>query len=449
MVIRIIRVQSGSTTSFVGSILAMLLLVCFLSSGFASADDWAQWRGKGRNGTWDEKGIVTSLTEANLKELWRQPIDSGYSGPTVANGRLFLMDRTEQPSQTEMIRCFDSKTGKPIWQFGYDCVYTVSYSAGPRASVTVDGEMAFALGTMGHLHCLNVEDGSEIWSRDLDSEYAISEKKRMPIWGIACSPIVFGDLLIVQIGAVDACVVALDKTTGKEVWRALDDRGQYSSPVLVKQNGNDVLVCWTGDSVAGLNPKTGEVYWREPFSPTRMPIGVATPVIQDDKIFLTSFYDGSMMLKMNSEEMTVEKMWAARGENERVTQALHSIISTPIWIGDFIYGVDSHGELRCLRASDGQRVWEDTSAVKRNRWGTIHFVPNGENVWMFNEQGEMIVGKLSESGFNEISRVKLIEPTRPQLPKRKGGVCWSHPAFANRCVYVRNDREIICYDLSK
>ncbi len=334
----------------------VLLLGCVFLEGSTSADDWTQWRGNDRDGTWNEKGVVTELTKANLKTLWRQPIDSGYSGPTVAHGRLFLMDRVEQPKQTETIRCFDSKTGNPIWQFTYDCIYTVNYSAGPRASVTIDDEMAFAFGTMGHLHCLNVGDGSEIWKLDLNSEYAISSKKRMPIWGIACSPIVFEDLLIVQIGAPDgACIVALDKSTGKGVWRALDDRGQYSSPVLVKQNGNDVLVCWTSDSVAGINPKSGQVYWREPLVPTRMPIGVATPVIHDDKIFVTSFYDGSMMLKMNSSEMTVQKLWAARGENERVTKSLHSIIGTPIWIGDHIYGVDSHGELCCLRAEDGSR----------------------------------------------------------------------------------------------
>ncbi len=429
--------------------LIFCLLICLIgSAATTTADDWNQWRGNHRDGMWHETGVLRNLNADNLTTLWRQPVGAGYSGPTVANGRVFLMDRQTEPSQTETIRCFDAQSGKPIWQHGYDAIYTISYTAGPRTSVTVDGDLAYALGAMGHLHCLQVADGKVVWQRDLDREYKISETKRMPIWGIACSPIVVGDLLILQIGAEDATVIALEKSTGKEVWRALDDRGQYSSPVLTKQNGEDVLICWTGEAVAGLNPTSGDVYWRHEFLPSRMPIGVATPLISGNRIFLTSFYDGSMMLEMNPGEMTVKQLWAAKGPNERMTKALHSIISTPIWIGEYIYGVDSYGELRCIRASDGKRIWENSDAVQRNRWGTIHFVANGDEIWMFNDQGQMIVGHLSPEGLEEISRVKIIEPTKPQLPNRRGGVCWSHPAFANKCVFVRNDQEVICIDLS-
>jgi outer membrane protein assembly factor BamB len=429
-------------------VFSYLLLGLIGFAPLATADDWTQWRGNHRDGKWRESEVLSQLTESNLKTLWRQPISAGYSGPTVANGRVFLMDRETEPAQTESVRCFDAKSGTPLWRHSYDAVYTISYAAGPRASVTIDGDKCYALGAMGHLHCLNVKDGTVVWQRNLNEEYGVSDTKRMPIWGIACSPIVYGDQLIVQLGAEGATVISLDKLTGKEKWRALNDRGQYSSPVLTQQKGNDVLVCWTGDAVAGLNPGNGEVYWRHEFRPSRMPIGVATPVINGNKIFLTSFYDGSMMLEMNPNEMTVQQLWAAKGPNERTTKALHSIISTPIWIGDHIYGVDSYGELRCIRASDGERVWENQDAVPRNRWGTIHFVSRESDVWMFNEQGEMIVGRLNPEGLQQISRVKIIEPTQPQLPNRKGGVCWSHPAFASRCVFVRNDQEIVCIDLS-
>lgn len=414
------------------------------------ADDWTQWRGKDRAGNWSEEGVLDSLTAENLKIKWRQPIGTGYSGPTVADGRVFVMDRQETPEQIESVRCFDLETGEPKWRFDYPAIYTISYTAGPRASVTVDGEFAYALGAMGNLHCLNVADGTVAWEKDLNREYRISETKRMPIWGIAASPLVYNDLLILQIGgAAGTSVIGLEKNSGREVWRALDDRGQYSSPVLTKQGDQDVVVCWTGDGVAGLNPQTGETFWHHPFPPVQMPIGVATPIIHKGHVFLTSFYDGSMMLKMN-DDMTIEEVWAAKGPNERSTKALHSIISTPIWIGNYIYGVDSYGELRCLKAGDGSRVWEEQTAVKKNRWGTVHFVSHDDDVWMFNEQGEIIIGQLTPQGLNEISRVKVIEPTTVQLPDRKrGGVCWSHPAFANRSVIVRNDEEIVCVDVSK
>ena len=179
-----------------------------------------------------------------------------------------------------------------------------------------------------------------------------------------------------------------------------------------------------------------------------MPIGVATPLVQGNRLFFTSFYDGAFMLEMDPNEMKVAEVWRAVGPNEKSTRALHSIISTPLWLGEHIYGVDSYGEFRCLKAADGTRVWDDLTAVPKSRWSTIHFVQNGELTWMFNERGELILRKLSPAGFEELSRAKIIEPTTDQL-RRRNGVCWSHPAFANRCIFVRNDKELKCISLAK
>ena len=428
------------------------ITLCFTTTIFAldlSADDWAQWRGADRDGVWNETGIRNEFTEDDVKPIWRQSVGTGYSSPTVASGKVYLMDYDAEKKE-ESVRCFDAKTGKPVWRYAYPCKYTIGYAAGPRAAVTIEGGMAYSLGAMGMLTCFDAPTGRLLWNQDLDKAYKISDSKRMPIWGIAASPLVYQDKLIVQIGAKDATVIGLNKSTGKEIWKSLDDRGQYSSPVLVKQNEQDVVVCWTGDSVAGLDPGSGDIHWREPFAPTQMPIGVASPVINGNKIFLTSFYDGAMMLEMTEMEMGVKKLWHEIGENERATKAIHSIISTPIWIGNHIYGMDSHGEFRCIQASDGERVWEDLSAVKKNRWGTIHFVPNGDNIWMLNEQGELMVGKLSPEGLKITSRAKILEANQMRNRNRKGaGVCWSHPAFAGKCVFARNDNELICISLAK
>lgn len=428
--------------------------VCFIAftftfSGSSQADDWSQWRGNNRDGVWRESGILTEFTKADLKPVWRQPIGTGYSSPTVADGKVFLMDFDKQ-KQNESIRCFDAKTGKPIWDHTYRCneYRKIKYAAGPRAAVTIDEGKAYGLGATGRLHSINVSDGSVVWENDLIKSYQIS-RDRMPTWGIAPSPIVVGELVIIQLGAKQACVVAFNKLTGDEVWRSLNDRGQYSSPVLVKQNGKDVIVCWTGDSVAGLDPLTGKAYWQHPFKPQRMPIGVATPVVHGNRILMTSFYDGAMMLELSKTDMTVTELWHEVGPNERVTKAIHSIISTPVWIGEHVYGVDSHGQLRCIQASDGARVWEDLTAVKQDRWGTIHFVPNGDNVWMLNEQGDLMVGQLSPKGLTITSRENILEPDQMRTQNRQGGVCWSHPAFAGKCIFVRNDHELVCISLAK
>ena len=406
------------------------------------ADDWPQWRGPKRDGEWHERGVVDAFEK--LEVVWRADIGAGYSGPTVADERVYVTDRVTEPEEKERIHCFDARLGTKLWTVEYACPYDgVSYTAGPRAAVTIDDGRAFALGATGRLHCLDAGTGAVLWKRDLRKELNV----RMPIWGIAAAPLVYGNLVILQIGGKGACMVGLDKKSGETVWRALDDRAAYSAPILIRQAGHDVVVCWTGDSVAGLDPTTGKVYWRFPFAPRRMPIGVATPIVHGDRLFVTSFYDGSLMLRLLPDRLGVQKLWHRVGKNERDTDALQSIISTPVWIGEHIYGVDSYGQLRCLDASTGDRVWEDRTATRQVRWGTVHFVRQGRRTWMFNERGELMLSELSPEGFRVISRTKIIEPTVVQLRRRGEGVCWSHPAFAQRCVFARSDKEIVCVSL--
>ncbi len=425
-------------------ILAAGALAAVAAGRLAIAEDWPQWRGPNRDGVWNETGIVEKFATERLTPKWRVPIAAGYSGPTVAEGRVYVTDRLTQPEQVERIHCFDAADGKSIWTVSYPCVYrNVSYTAGPRASVTIDGGKAYALGTMGHLHCLNAATGEILWKKDLDAEYSI----RMPNWGIASAPLIYGDLVILQIGGENACLVAFDKNQGTERWKSLGDRTSYAAPVMIRQANRDVLVCWTGDNVVGLDPSNGKAYWKHPFQPTRMVIAIATPVIDDSNLFVTSFYDGSLLLRLNQEKPEVEKVWRRLGPDEQQTDSLHSIMSTPLIEGDHIYGVDSYGELRCLKLATGDRVWEDQTATPRNRWSNIHMVRNGDRIWMFNEAGELVIAKLSPQRFEEIDRAKLIDPTREQL-RRRDGVCWAHPAYANRCVYIRNDAELICVDLS-
>lgn len=428
--------------------------LCSAAAGVSDgiAEDWPQWRGPRRDGTWTTEGLVEKLP-ATPKVLWSMPIGAGYSGPTVAEGRVFVTDRLDEPTEMERIHCFDFQTGKALWTKDYACDYgAIGYKAGPRASVSIDGDRAYALGATGRLHCLNVENGEVFWQRNLDAEYDISredDQNRMPIWGISASPLVFEELLILQIGGRDnACVVALDKLTGRERWRALDDRAQYSAPILVRQAERDIVVVWTGDSVAGLDARSGEVCWRHVMLPTRMPIGCATPIVNGDMLFVTSFYDGSLMLKMEQDRTAVTEVWRAIGPSELDTEALHSIISTPIWLDEHIYGVDSYGELRCLQASTGKRIWEDTTATPRARWSTVHFTQNRDQTWMFNERGELIISRLSPDGYVELSRTNIIEPTMEQL-RRREGVCWAHPAFADGRVIARNDNRIVCIDIRR
>ncbi len=435
-----------------------VLFVLAAVSGFlavaAHADDWPQWRGPNRDGVWRETGIIDKFEADKIEIRWRMPIGPGYSGPTVAKGRVYVSDRVVEPEQKERVHCFDAKSGAKIWTHEYACEYVgIGYTAGPRACVTIEDDRAYSLGAMGHLFCLDAGVGQLLWEKDLNKEYEIQSPggiaNRMPIWGIAAAPLIYDDLVILHIGGRDgACVVALDKKSGEEKWRALRDRAQYTAPIIIRQADRDVLVCWTGDSVAGLDPKEGEVLWRHPFAPQKMPIGIATPIIDRNRLFVTSFYDGALMLRLKQDRPAVEPIWGICGRSElpEGTEALHSIISTPVFDGDHLYGCDSYGELRCLKADTGERLWEDKTATPPARWSNIHFVRNGDRHWMFNERGELIIAKLSPQGFEELSRAKLLDPTVEQL-RRRDGVCWAHPAFADKHVYARNDKEIVCASL--
>lgn len=172
------------------------------------ADDWPQWRGENRDAVLSVSEQIESLPK-KPEAKWSVEIGAGYSGPTVADGRVYITDRGPADIQTEVERilCFDAETGDQIWSHQYDSAYSIGYRAGPRASVTVRHGRAYAVGAMGHFHCLNAATGEIIWRRDLNTEYEI----RMPIWGITAAPLIYDDMVIQILGGKGAaCVVAMD-----------------------------------------------------------------------------------------------------------------------------------------------------------------------------------------------------------------------------------------------
>ncbi len=435
------------------------LLGCLLVAAPVQADDWPQWRGPGNDGVWRETGITESLrVDANgqIAIKWSVAIGAGYSQPTVAGDRVFVTDRIDEPQEIERVHCFDFATGKKVWSIDYPAKYTISYKSGPRAAVTIDkdgdpaGWCAYALGAVGHLHCLDAMTGRIIWKRDMERDFRIE----MPRWGIAAAPIIEGDLVILQIGGKGgACVVALDKRTGQEKWRAIDDDASYAAPILIDQAGQRVLIVYTADTLHGLDPATGKAHWTYEMPGSQWPIGVASPVVVEEGgeryVFTTNAHVGSALLRLEKDKPAVTEIW--RRNQRNATDNLHSLIPTPYVRDGHIYGTHGRGELRCLDLFTGKRIWESEAAVKPNTFSTLHIVAQGDKgdrVWIFNEHGELIIAQLTGQGYNEISRGKLVAPTQPGLPSRRGGVTWAHPAFAHRHVLARNDERLVCADLT-
>jgi len=424
-------------------LLGLTVCVSIGLCGGVKADDWPQWRGPTRDGVWRETGIVQKFDAPVLKPRWRVPVKGGYSGPTVAEGRVYLTDRIAEPEQKERVLCFSFADGRLLWSFEYPCKYTISYRTGPRASVTVDEGRAYALGSMGHLHCLDAATGRLLWSKHPGRDYEIA----VPTWGVAAAPLAEKDLLIVQLGArPDACVVAFDKRTGRQRWAALDDPASYSAPICIDQAGRRVVVCWTGTRVVGLDAQTGRELWTQHYGYDRWVIAIATPVVCQDRLLVSACDHGAMLLRLLDERPAVELLWWRRGTYDEPSEGLHALMCTPQLRGEHVFGVSAYGVLRCLDARSGDRLWEDTTVTSQIRWGTAHLVHNGERTWIFNDRGELIIARLTPRGYEEIDRARLLRPTRGQLPRRDG-VTWSHPAFAYRHVLNRNDEELVCVSL--
>ncbi|MCI0388638.1 MAG: PQQ-like beta-propeller repeat protein [Acidobacteria bacterium] len=426
----------------------LLLAICILKP--ALADDWPEWRGKGRSGIWTESGILDKFPEKGLTVVWRTPLNGGYAGPAVAAGRVLVTDfkRSAGMKGTERALCLDEKSGKIIWTREWEADYQgISYGTGPRATPTIDDDRVYIVGGSGRLLCLNVRTGSVIWQKDYVKDYGT----QMPVWGITSAALIDGDRLIAIVGGQpDAKVMAFDKMTGKEIWRALpsDTEQGYCQPVIVEAGGIRQLIIWHPTAVASLDPATGKANWQQPFR-INMGMTLSTPVLSGTRLLVSSFYNGSMLLDLTSVKANV--IWKGKSESEINTDGLHTVVNTPVIDGDYIYGICSYGQFRCLNLKTGERVWETMEVTKEKaRWASGFIVRQGDRYFINNDRGELIIAKLSPQGYQELSRTQLIKPTtNPGNRRELGAVNWSHPAYANRHIIARNDEEIVSMSLEK
>jgi outer membrane protein assembly factor BamB len=430
-----------------------------LGVGLTCGEDWPQWLGQNRDAVWSETGIVEKFPPSGPPVAWRVPIGGGYAGPSVAKGRVYVADRILAPGATnsadpfarglvpgsERVLCFNEPDGKKIWQHEYDCTYSISYNSGPRVTPLVSGGKVYSLGAEGNLMCLDATKGDVIWSHDFKKDL----NAKTPMWGFAGNPLINGNKLICLAAGEGSIAVAFDKESGKEIWRALTAKEPgYSSPMIYESGGKRQLIIWHPESANSLDPETGTLYWSEPFA-SRAGMTIPTPRKLDDWLFFTTFYSGSLMLRLDPKKPAEEAIWKTQKVSEKDTTQLNSVMSTPFLMDGYIYGVCSYGQLRCLNAKTGERVWETFQATTSGdpvRWANAFIVKNGDHFFLFNEKGDLIIARFSPKAYEEISRAHLLEPTSDAAGR---AVVWSHPAFANRRIYARNDKELICVDLEK
>jgi outer membrane protein assembly factor BamB len=426
------------------------------------ADDWPQWMGPRRDGVWREAGVVKAIPAGGLPVKWRVEVKGGYSGPAVANGRVYLTDYERTAGELanapndrtllagrERILCLDAASGRLLWKHEYDCPYAISYASGPRCTPTVADGKVYVLGAEGNLTCLDALTGRLIWAKDFKKDYAAPT----PIWGFCGHPLVDGRQLICLVGGEGSVAVAFDKDSGKELWRSLSaSESGYCPPTLIESAGVRQLMIWDADNLNSLEPATGRLLWSQPLKPA-YGMSIMAPQVADTKQGRVLFASGigrvGALFSLAATEPAARVIW--RGEPKT---AVYCANSTPFIAGDVLYGCDCEtGFLTAVDLKTGDRLWETggpTMGSRRGRHGTAFLVrqepSEAGRTWLFSETGDLILARLTPEKYEELGRVHLLDPTNECFGRE---VVWSHPAFANRCIFARNDRELVCGSLAE
>jgi outer membrane protein assembly factor BamB len=394
----------------------------------ARAAEWPQFLGPQRNGISAETNLLEAWPAEGLKILWRAAGGVGMSGLAISQDRLLtLVQRDNQ----QWLIALDSNLGKPAWQTALAPGYKNQMGDGPRATPTISGSQAFVMTGEGMVASVGITDGQIKWSRDI-----LAELKAKPAeYGMACSPLVVGDRVIITVGAPQATVVALDTATGKTMWKSGEDSAGYSSPALLNIHGSPQIVAFTGGSALGLSPASGSVLWRYAYE-TDFDCNIATPLVYDNNVFISAGENhGSVMLglKPSGKEFQVEPKWESQG----VKSVLRNEWQTSILLDGYFYGFDNVGSagpvthLTCIKAGTGERVWQQP------RFGKGNLIAADGKLWISTMNGELVLVRATPDGFQEIGRQAVLGPTR-QAPSLSGGR-----------LYLRDNKEIVCIDVRR
>ena len=405
-------------------------LLISLLAATAGAEDWPRWRGPRGDGTWHGPRLPDKWPAEGLQTLWTQDIGGGYGGISVLGSRLYLMDFQKEPQPEERVRCFDTLTGKQVWTEKYPVSYKgLDYPNGPRVTPTIDGGRIYTIGSVGHAYCLDAATGRVIWRKDPQSDYQV----KLSEWGVAASPVIYEDLVIVHPGAAEnGCLIAFHKLTGQEVWRAGQDPCGYSTPIVIDSPSGQQLVLWSPKHILGLDPRTGREYWRVPY-PVTYGVSIATPIYHEGLLLVSGYWEGSKVIRLGTTPTDAKLEWE---ENKN----LRGLMSPPLYRDGLVYLLDKQLGLTCFELATGKKLWDDQNQMtprSRNPQANLVWLEAGkpDRTIILNSEGELILARLNREGYHESSRTKIIEST------------WAHPALAGHRVYARNDTQLVCVEL--
>ena len=397
----------------------------------ANATDWPTWRGAARDGKSLDSGLLKEWPKDGPELLWTfESAGKGYSSPALVGGKIYLTGSRDKKAE---IICIDSG-GKELWSapIGEDPEkgYNTGWGAGTRGAATVSDGMVFAMNANGDLACFNADDGKRIWNKDLVNDFGGG----IPSWGFSESPLVDGDKVVVTPGGDKGAIVALDKKTGKELWRSkgLKDGAQYSSLVAAEVKGRRQYIQLFMNTLAGVDAKNGDVLWTSPWPEGRTAV-IPTPVYHEGTVYMTSGYgSGCKLVKIDGGK--AEDIW----EN-KVMKNHHGGV---VLVDGHIFGFSDGGGLVCQELATGKQKWNHRDEGSQK--GAVHYA-DGMLYCMDEEAGSVFLAEANTEKYIEHGRFEI--PRQTKLREGTNGKIWTHPVVIGGKLYLRDQDLLFCYDV--
>jgi outer membrane protein assembly factor BamB len=395
--------------------LGLCLLALFLVH--AAAADWPQFRGPNRDGVSTEAGVLKSWPGGGPRVFWKIPLGEGFSQIVAVKDRLYTL---YGQGADELATALDARTGKQLWRVRLDRKYMSDQGNGPRSTPLVDGDLVYVLSGSGQLAALKTANGQTVWRHDLPAEYGAG----VPDWGISTSPLVEGNLLIVNVGGTgNRSIMAFDKANGNPVWSSQSDGAGYSAPIAVTVRGVRQVIVFAAGAVLSVAPKDGRLYWRVPWK-TDWNVNAATPIFfPPDRLFVSSGYDtgsGLFQIKVAGNQVSATEIWRSRGmKNQFSSSVLHN---------GTVYGFDN-STLKAIDAATGAEQW------KQRGLGHGSLILAGGNLVVLSDSGTLALLEATPEEYRQLGAIRVLE-----------GKCWTAPALANGRLYLRNEEHLIALD---
>jgi outer membrane protein assembly factor BamB len=390
----------------------------------AGEGDWPQFLGPSRNLVVPGEDLAAKWPAAGPAVVWKMPVGQGFSGPVVSGGKLILFHRV---GDEEVVECLAAETGKPVWTSKYSTAYRddFGFDEGPRSTPAIDGGHAFTFGAEGKLHCWDLQSGKYVWSVDTREKF----RQDKGFFGIACSPLVEGDAVVLNVGGRDgAGVVAFDCGSGKVRWKATNDEAGYASPVAATLSGRRYVLSFNRAGLVALDPKDGAVRFTFPWrSRSHASVNAATPVVVGDSVFLSASYGtGAVLLKIAADAKP-QAGWSG-------DESLSNHYATSVHYDGFLYGFDGRQEerprLRCVELNTGKVRWSEDA------FGAGTLLAAGDKLLILKESGELVMAAASPEKFAPLAQAKILD-----------GECRAYPALAHGLFYARDKGTLVCVDL--